>query len=94
MSTGTLLPQARAVFTYPTGAPLAAGYVYTYVPGGTTPKTTYKDAACTIANTNPIVLDAAGSCLLYGSGIAFGRSKGKEVYAPKCSCNDSSGFRW
>ena len=68
MSTGTLLPQARAVFTYPTGAPLAAGYVYTYVPGGTTPKTTYKDAACTIANTNPIVLDAAGSCLLYGSG--------------------------
>ena len=71
----SLLPPPRAVFYYPASGngqagmqPLAGGFVYTYVPGGTTPKTTWQDAGETTPNTNPIVLDAAGSCLLYGSG--------------------------
>jgi hypothetical protein len=64
----TLLPMPRAVFYSQDGAPLAGGMVYTYVPGGTTPQVTWQDAGQTTPNTNPIVLDAAGSCLLYGSG--------------------------
>lgn len=69
MTTATLLPMARAVFYDANGAPLAGSFVYTYVPGGTVASPTYQDAAETTANSNPVVLDAAGSCLLYGSGF-------------------------
>lgn len=58
----------RAVFYDPYGAPLAGGFVYAYVPGGTTPKTTWVDAAQSTPNENPILLDANGSALIYGSG--------------------------
>lgn len=69
MSTATLLPLPRFVAFDANGEPLAGGFVYTYVPGGTTPKTTWQDAAETTPNANPIILDADGSCLLYGSGV-------------------------
>ena len=68
MTTATLLPMPRAVFYDANGAPLAGGFVYTYVPGGTVPSPTYQNSAETIVNSNPVVLDVAGSCLLYGSG--------------------------
>ena len=42
------------------GTPLAGGLLYTYTAGTTTPQATYTSAAGNIANTNPIVLDAAG----------------------------------
>jgi hypothetical protein len=42
------------------GVPLAGGLLYTYEAGTTTPAPTYTTSAGTIANTNPIVLDAAG----------------------------------
>lgn len=42
------------------GAPLALGNLYYYAAGTTTPLDTYSDAAGTIPNTNPIVLDASG----------------------------------
>ena len=42
------------------GVPLAGGLLYSYEAGTTTPAPTYTSAAGTIANTNPIVLDAAG----------------------------------
>lgn len=84
MSTASLLPQARFVAYDPNGAPLAGGFVYTYVPGGTVPKLTWQDAAETIPNENPITLDAVGSCLLYGSGtyqITVTDSLGNQVPA-------------
>ena len=43
------------------GLPLAAGKLYTYAPGGTTPKATYTDAAMSNPNTNPVILDSTGS---------------------------------
>lgn len=42
------------------GVPLAGGLLYSYEAGTTTPAATYTTSAGTIANTNPIVLDAAG----------------------------------
>tara|TARA_R110000868_G_scaffold239891_2_gene494383 strand:+ start:99 stop:1040 length:942 start_codon:yes stop_codon:yes gene_type:complete len=42
------------------GIPLAGGLLYTYTAGTTTPQATYTSNAGTIANANPIVLDAAG----------------------------------
>lgn len=42
------------------GIPLAGGQIYTYVAGSSTPLSTYTDSSGGAANTNPIVLDAAG----------------------------------
>ena len=42
------------------GKPLAAGKLYTYVAGSSTPVTTYKSITGSELNTNPIILDSAG----------------------------------
>jgi len=42
------------------GVSEAGYYVYTYEPGTSTPKDTYTDTSETVANTNPIILDARG----------------------------------
>jgi microcystin-dependent protein len=64
----TLLPNGQQQFFLANGAPAVGGKVYTYVPGTSSPKTTWKDAGQIIANTNPIILDASGSAVIYGSG--------------------------
>lgn len=64
-----LLPNAQQQFCDANGAPLAGGLVYFYVVGTTTPKTTYKDSALTVPNTNPVILDAAGRATIWGSGL-------------------------
>src|SRR5689334_14506985 len=43
------------------GNPLAGGLLYTYAAGSTTPLATYSDAAGTVQNANPVVLDTTGS---------------------------------
>lgn len=54
-------PNPIMVFVDPlTGDALNGGKVYTYEPGTTTNKTTWKDAAKATAHANPIVLDAYG----------------------------------
>lgn len=50
------------------GNPLSKGTVTTYVAGTSTLKTTYQNAAGSILNTNPIILDAAGRATIYGTG--------------------------
>lgn len=65
---GAIVSKGKTQFLDGTGAPLAGGFVYMYVPGTTTPKTTWQDSNLTIANSNPITLDANGECLLWGSG--------------------------
>jgi len=49
---------------------IAAGYkLHTYDSGTTTPKQTFTDEAGAVPNSNPIVLDSAGRCILFlGSG--------------------------
>ena len=42
------------------GNPLTGGLLYIYQAGTTTPVTTYTSSSGTVANTNPVVLDAAG----------------------------------
>jgi hypothetical protein len=64
-----LLPSPVLQFCDQNGVPLAGGTIATYVPGTTTPVTTWSESTGSFANTNPIVLDAAGECTIYASGI-------------------------
>lgn len=47
------------------GKPLVGGRLYTYANTTTTPQTTYQNAAGTIANTNPIILDSRGEAVIF-----------------------------
>lgn len=64
MASFALSPVARQQFLDANGEPLAAGLLYTYQAGTTTPAETYSDNVGT-PNTNPIVLDASGSCTIF-----------------------------
>lgn len=67
-SAATLVPNGEQTFVDGNGVPYAGGTVTMYIPSTTTFKTTWKDSAQTIPNTNPITLDAAGRAIIYGSG--------------------------
>ena len=62
------LPNGKTQFLDANGTPLAGGKAYHYVPGTTTPKTTYQDSAGSVANSNPVVLDSAGEAAIWGNG--------------------------
>ena len=64
----SLLPNGKQQFFDAAGNPLAGGSVAFYTPGTLTPKATWQDAAQTILNTNPVILDAAGEAIIYGIG--------------------------
>jgi len=63
-----ILPPAKTTFVDQNGKPLTAGTVDFYIPGTTTRKTTWQDAAATVPNANPVVLDSAGRALILGNG--------------------------
>jgi hypothetical protein len=64
-----LLPLAKCHFDDNNGNPLAGGSVFFYIPNTSTLKSTYQDSAQTILNSNPIVLDARGEAIIWGSGV-------------------------
>lgn len=60
-----LSPNAKQQFLTDSGA-IASGYkLYTYAAGTTTPQATYTNRAGTVANANPITLDARGEATVY-----------------------------
>jgi hypothetical protein len=63
-----LMPNGEQTFVDANGVPLDGGSVTMYIPTTTTFKNTWQDEGETILNTNPIVLDAAGRCIIYGNG--------------------------
>lgn len=80
----SLMPASKQQYFYPGSTrPLAGGKLYTYAAGTSTPKATYQDAAGTIANTNPITLDATGSAPIFWSGsykVVLQDAAGNTVY--------------
>jgi hypothetical protein len=66
--TASILPTGKTTFFDSNGKPLAGGKVTFYIPGTTTLKATWQDAAETILNTNPVTLDSAGRAIIYGDG--------------------------
>jgi hypothetical protein len=63
-----LIPSAELQFCDANGKPYAGGTLEMWVPGTTTPKDSWQDQAGTVLNTNPIILDAAGRCIIWGDG--------------------------
>ena len=66
--TASILPPAKTQFLDNSGKPLTSGKVFNYIPSTTTFKTTWQDAAETVANTNPVILDAGGRAKILGEG--------------------------
>ena len=73
LSQVSLAPVPKQIFFGSTGQyidqPLAGGFIYTYAAGTTTPLATYTDSTGSVANSNPIVLDAAGFCCGGANGL-------------------------
>lgn len=64
--TAALLPWPRAKFFVPgTNYPLAGGKVFTYQAGTSTPLGTFTDSSGSVANANPVILDANGEAAIY-----------------------------
>jgi hypothetical protein len=57
---GSLLPWIECRFLSADGAPLAGGFLYSYVAGSSTPLPLYSDVDLTVEHTNPVELDANG----------------------------------
>ena len=60
-TTGSMAPIMIHTFLDSSGNPLDGCLVDTYLAGGTTPVTTYSNAALSSSNANPVVCDSAGS---------------------------------
>lgn len=63
------VPPGEQYFRDFTGSPLSLGTIELYIPSTLTPKLSYADEAGSVVNTNPINLDAAGACTIWGTGL-------------------------
>jgi len=68
VASSNLLPNGRQQFLDGNGKPLAGGSVYFYIPNTTTFKTTWQDDGKVSQNTNPVLLDANGTAVIFGDG--------------------------
>lgn len=68
---GTPAPFVKAQWFDNNGLAAAGYQLFTYTPGTTNKLATYSDAALTIPNTNPIVLDASGRADVFLSATTY-----------------------
>jgi hypothetical protein len=66
--TNALLPIPKWQLFDLNGDPLSGGSVQFYIPDTTVAKDTWQDPLGTTFNTNPLILDAAGRAIVFGSG--------------------------
>jgi len=69
--TGTVMPVPKQQFLDNNGNPLAAGKLYTYAAGTTTPLATYTDVGLSVANANPVILDSAGRATVFLTSASY-----------------------
>lgn len=65
MPTGSLAPSPVFTGWSNSGQPVAAGRLYIYLSGTSTPAAVYTDVTLTTPHTNPVILDAGGRAVLY-----------------------------
>jgi hypothetical protein len=66
--TAALIPNAKQQYLNALGQPLVGGFVYSFVPNTTVPKTTWSDPNEAFPNSQPVVLDAGGGAFIFGQG--------------------------
>jgi hypothetical protein len=66
-----LTPNPQFYATDNNGFPLAGGKVCSYAAGTTTPLSTYTDSTAGTANSNPVILNAAGRANIWLSNVAY-----------------------
>ena len=69
--TATLSPSPVFQWIGANGQPLVGGLLYSYAAGTSTPLATYTDATGSVANPNPVVLDASGSAPVWLASAAY-----------------------
>lgn len=77
------LPPGETQFLDDAGNPLVGGFVFHYIPGTSTPRDTFQDINATILNTNPVILDAGGRAVIFGTGAyrqVLTDSLGNQIY--------------
>lgn len=63
------ISQPRQTYVDGSGLPCSGCSLYSYAAGTTTPLATYTDSSGAVPNTNPVILDASGSALIWlGAG--------------------------
>ena len=65
MTTGYIPTIPLLTFTGADGEPAVGYKLYTFTAGTTMPTTTWQDINLTVENTNPIILDAQGQCIMW-----------------------------
>lgn len=89
-NTGTTIPGIPPQYFTDSGAPAASYRIFSYLSGTTTKTPTYTDVGISVANTNPIVLDAAGRATIFlAQGVAY-----KFVFAAPGSDDPPSSPVW
>ena len=68
---GTVMPTPIQQFLDNNGDPAAGFKLYTYAADSTTNQATYSDAALSVANANPIVLDANGRATVFLADLTY-----------------------
>jgi hypothetical protein len=63
--TGTVMPMPKFIGTDDSNNPISGGKLCSFQAGTTTALSTYSDVALTVANANPVILDAAGRATVY-----------------------------
>lgn len=63
------VPPGEQYFRDLTGAPLSLGTIELYIPNTLTPKLSWADEGESVVNTNPIHVDGAGACTIWGTGL-------------------------
>lgn len=69
MSHLSLMMNGMQQFCDSNGVPFLAGTVNMWIPNTETPKDTWVDKDHLALNSDPIILDAAGRCVIWGTGI-------------------------
>lgn len=67
----SVMPNPKQQYFDASGNPLNGGKVYTFAAGTITPKATYSNAAGSVANANPVVLNSRGEAVIFWSGTYY-----------------------
>lgn len=68
---GSVMPSPQFQGLDDDGVALAAGLLYTFAAGSTTPLATYSESTLVTPNANPVVLNSAGRATVYLSAAAY-----------------------